>query len=116
MSSSVDTIRDLAAQDYKWGFVTEIDEDRVPKGLSEETIRLISARKGEPEFMLQWRLNALRHWFKLEREHAEPRWANVTFPQIDFQDIVYYSAPKQRPVIDSLDKIDPEILKTYEKL
>jgi len=116
MSSSVDTIRGLAEQDYKWGFVTEIDEDRVPKGLNEETIRLISARKGEPEFMLEWRLNALRHWFKLERENAEPKWANVTFPQIDYQDIVYYSAPKQRPVIDNLESIDPEILKTYEKL
>ncbi len=66
--------------------------------------------------MLQWRLNALRYWFKLEREHAEPKWANVTFPPINYQDIVYYSAPKQRPVIDSLDAIDPEILKTYEKL
>ena len=67
MSASVDTIRNLAEQDYKWGFVTEIDEDRVPKGLNEETIRLISARKGEPEFMLEWRLNALRRWSKMER-------------------------------------------------
>ena len=116
MSSSVDTIRDLAEQDYKWGFVTEIDEDRVPKGLNEETIRLISARKGEPEFMLEWRLNALRHWFKMEREEGEPKWANVTFGPIDYQDIVYYSAPKQKPVVDSLDEIDPELLRTYEKL
>ena len=79
MSSSVDTIRDLAAQDYKWGFVTEIDEDRVPKGLNEDIVRLISARKGEPEFMLEWRLNALRHWFQMEREEGEPKWANVTY-------------------------------------
>ena len=71
MSSTVNTIRDLAQQDYKWGFVTEIDEDRVPKGLSEEIVRLISARKGEPAFMLEWRLNALRHWFQLEREQGE---------------------------------------------
>jgi Fe-S cluster assembly protein SufB len=116
MSSSVDTIRDLAAQDYKWGFVTEIDEDRVPKGLNEDIVRLISARKGEPEFMLEWRLNALRHWFQLEREQGEPKWANVTFPPIDYQNIVYYSAPKQKPSLDSLNQVDPELLKTYAKL
>jgi hypothetical protein len=73
MSSTVDTIRGLAEQDYKWGFVTDIDEDRVPKGLSEDIVRLISARKGEPEFMLEWRLNALRHWFRMaKREEGEP--------------------------------------------
>jgi Fe-S cluster assembly protein SufB len=116
MSSSVDTIRGLAEQDYKWGFVTEIDEDRVPKGLNEETIRLISARKGEPEWMLEWRLNALRHWFKMEREQGEPKWANITFGPIDYQDISYYSAPKQKPQLESLEDLDPEILKTYEKL
>ncbi len=116
MSASVDTIRNLAEQDYKWGFVTEIDEDRVPKGLNEETIRLISARKGEPEFMLEWRLNALRHWSKMEREEGAPKWANLTIAPIDYQDIVYYSAPKQKPVVDSLDAIDPELLRTYEKL
>ncbi len=117
MSSQVDTtIRGLTEQDYKWGFITTIDEDRAPKGLSEEIIRLISARKGEPEFMLEWRLRALRHWFSLEREKGEPKWANVTYDPIDYQDITYYSAPKQKPVIESLDSIDPEILRTYEKL
>src|SRR5579863_2638051 len=116
MSSTVETIRNLAAQDYKWGFITQIDEDRVPKGLSEDIVRLISARKGEPEFMLEWRLTALRNWFKMEREQGEPKWANVKFNPIDFQDIVYYSAPKQKPTVESLDQIDPEILKTYEKL
>ena len=116
MSASVDTIRSLAEQDYKWGFVTEIDADSVPKGLNEETVRLISARKGEPEFMLEWRLNALRHWSKMERDEGAPKWANLTIAPIDYQDIVYYSAPKQRPVVDSLDKIDPELLRTYEKL
>ena len=116
MSSSVDTIRGLAEQDYKWGFVTEIDEDRVPKGLNEDIVRLISARKGEPEFMLEWRLNALRHWFKMEREEGEPKWANVTFAPIDYQNISYYSAPKQKPQLDSLDQVDPELLRTYEKL
>ena len=116
MSSSVDTIRDLAEQDYKWGFVTEIDEDRVPKGLSEDIVRLISARKGEPAFMLEWRLNALRHWFQMEREQGEPRWANLKFNPIDYQNIVYYSAPKQKPSLDSLNQVDPELLKTYAKL
>ena len=116
MSSTVDTIRDLAAQDYKWGFVTEIDEDRVPKGLNEDIVRLISARKGEPAFMLEWRLNALRHWFQMEREQGEPKWANVKFGPIDYQNIVYYSAPKQKPSLDSLNQVDPELLKTYAKL
>ena len=116
MSSTVDTIRDLAAQDYKWGFVTEIDEDRVPKGLNEGIVRLISERKGEPAFMLEWRLKALEYWFKLEREQGEPKWANVKFPPIDYQNIVYYSAPKQKPSLDSLNQVDPELLKTYAKL
>ncbi len=116
LSSNVETIRELAQQEYKWGFVTEIEEDRVPKGLNEGIVRLISERKGEPEWMLDWRLKALRHWMQLEREQAEPKWANVKFGPIDYQDIVYYSAPKQKPVIDSLDSLDPEILKTYEKL
>src|SRR5580698_5394252 len=116
MSSSVDTIRDLAAQDYKWGFVTEIDEDRVPEGLNEDIVRLISARKGEPEFMLEWRLKALQYWFQMEREQGEPKWANVKFGPIDYQNIVYYSAPKQKPSLDSLNQVDPELLKTYAKL
>ncbi len=116
MSSSVDTIRDLALQDYKWGFVTDVEEDRVPKGLNEDIVRLISARKGEPEFMLEWRLNALRQWFKMEREKGEPKWANITFGPIDYQDIVYYSAPKQKPRLENLEAVDPEILRTYEKL
>ena len=117
MSSQVDTtIRGLTEQDYKWGFVTDIEEDRVPKGLNEEIVRLISARKGEPEFMLEWRLRALRHWLSLEREKGEPKWANITYGPIDYQDITYYSAPKQKPALDSLESVDPEILRTYEKL
>src|ERR1700735_4790417 len=110
MSSTVGTIRGLAEQDYKWGFVTDIAEDRAPKGLSEDIVRLISARKGEPEFMLEWRLNALRHWFRMAKEEGEPKWANITFGPIDYQDITYYSAPKQKPTIDSLDSLDPELL------
>ncbi|MEI9967418.1 MAG: Fe-S cluster assembly protein SufB [Terracidiphilus sp.] len=116
MSSSVDTIRGLAEQDYKWGFVTDVAEDRVPKGLNEDIVRLISARKGEPEFMLEWRLNALRHWFTMKREEGEPKWANLTISPIDYQNISYYSAPVKKPQLDNLDQVDPEILRTYEKL
>jgi Fe-S cluster assembly protein SufB len=116
MNTNVDTIRDLAEREYKWGFISDIEEDRVPKGLNEETIRLISAKKGEPEFMLDWRLKAFRHWMTLEASHAEPRWANVKYPPINYQDIVYYSAPKQKPSLANLDAVDPELLRTYDKL
>jgi Fe-S cluster assembly protein SufB len=116
MSTNVDTIRDLAEREYKWGFISDIEEDRVPKGLNEETIRLISAKKGEPEFMLDWRLKAFRHWMTLEASHAEPKWANVKYPPINYQDIVYYSAPKQKPSLANLDEVDPELLRTYDKL
>jgi Fe-S cluster assembly protein SufB len=116
MSSDVNTIRDLAEREYKWGFITDIEEERVPKGLSEEIIRLISAKKNEPEFMLEWRLRAYRHWASLEKAQAEPKWANVKFPPIRYQDITYYSAPRRKPSLKSLDELDPEILRTYEKL
>ena len=116
MSSNVDTIRDLAEREYKWGFVTDIEEERVPKGLTEDTIRLISAKKNEPEFMLEWRLKAFRYWMSLEQKQAEPTWANVHYPPIDYQGITYYSAPKQKPQLESLDQLDPEIKRTYDKL
>jgi len=116
MSTNVDTIRDLAQQEYKWGFVTDIEEERIAKGLNEDIIRLISGKKHEPEFMLEWRLKAYRHWASLEKAEAEPRWANVKYPPIDYQDISYYSAPKQKAKLESLDELDPEILRTYEKL
>ena len=117
MSSTVDTIRGLAEQDYKWGFVTDIDEDRVPKGLNEDIVRLISARKDEPEFMLEWRLNALRHWFTHgDAKRPSPSGPTSTIAPIDYQNITYYSAPKQKPQLESLDQVDPEILRTYEKL
>jgi Fe-S cluster assembly protein SufB len=116
MSSNTDTIRELAQQEYKWGFVTDIGEDRIPKGLNEDIIRLISTKKNEPEFMLEWRLKAFRHWLTLEQKQAEPKWANIKYGPIDYQSIAYYSAPKQKPNITSLDQIDPEILRTYEKL
>jgi Fe-S cluster assembly protein SufB len=116
MSTNVNTIRDLAEREYKWGFITDVEEERVPKGLNEETIRLISAKKHEPEFMLEWRLKAYRHWAALERAQAEPRWANVKFPPINYQEITYYSAPKKKPTVKSLEEIDPEVLRTYDRL
>jgi Fe-S cluster assembly protein SufB len=114
--STINTIQDLTNQEYKWGFVTSVEEDKLPKGLNEDVVRLISAKKGEPEFMLDWRLKAYRHWESLEKSHAEPKWANVKFGPIDYQDMVYYSAPKKKPSLKSLDEVDPEVLRTYEKL
>jgi len=113
MSSSTDQIQAFTQQEYKYGFVTEIETDSVPPGLNEDIIRLISAKKHEPQFMLEWRLRAYRYWTKM----TEPKWANVHYPPIDYQSIVYYSAPKtvaNRP--KSLDEVDPELLRTYEKL
>ncbi|HTZ74522.1 MAG TPA: Fe-S cluster assembly protein SufB [Candidatus Aquilonibacter sp.] len=116
MSTTNDTIRELAQQEYKWGFVTDIAEERIPKGLNEDVIRVISAKKNEPDFMLEWRLKAFRYWDSLEKKNAEPKWANVKFPPINYQDIVYYSAPKQKKQLKDLSELDPEILRTYEKL
>jgi Fe-S cluster assembly protein SufB len=116
MSANTNAIRELAEREYKWGFVTKIGEERVPPGLSEDVIRLISWKKGEPEFMLEWRLKAYRHWASLEKAQAEPKWANIKYPPIDYQSIVYYSAPKNMPGLKTLDELDPEILRTYEKL
>ena len=99
-------------QKYKYGFVTDIETDKAPKGLNEDIIRYISAKKNEPEFMLEYRLKAYQHWLKM----TEPDWAHVDYPPIDFQDIIYYAAPKKKPVLDSLDQVDPELLKTFEKL
>ncbi|HWX55620.1 MAG TPA: Fe-S cluster assembly protein SufB [Verrucomicrobiae bacterium] len=114
--STVDQIQNLTDKEYKWGFVTSVDEDRLPKGLSEDVVRVISAKKNEPEFMLEWRLKAYRYWVTLEKEQAEPKWANVKYPAINYQDMVYYSAPKKKPTLQSLDEVDPEVLRTYEKL
>ncbi len=116
MSTNANTIRDFAQREYQWGFVSDVEEERIPKGLSEDVVRLISAKKREPEFMLQWRLKAYRHWASLEKAQAEPRWANVHYAAINYQDMVYYSAPKRKPALQSLDELDPEILRTYEKL
>jgi Fe-S cluster assembly protein SufB len=116
MSSNTDTIRELAQQEYKWGFVTNIEQESAPRGLNEDIIRFISAKKNEPEFMLEWRLKAYRHWASLETAQAEPKWANIHYDPINYQDIIYYSAPKQKPNLQSLDELDPEIRRTYEKL
>ena len=116
MSSTVNQINDLTQQEYKWGFVTSIDEDRLPPGLNEDVVRGIALKKGEPEFMVEWRLKAYRHWSSLEQKQAEPTWANVKYPPIDYQALSYYSAPKQKKELKSLDEVDPEILDTYAKL
>jgi Fe-S cluster assembly protein SufB len=111
--SSPDTIESLATQEYKWGFVTDIEADAIPRGLNEDIIRLISSKKREPEWMLEWRLKAYRHWLTMK----EPTWANVHYPPIDYQGIIYYAAPKsKKDAPKSLDEVDPELLKTYEKL
>jgi Fe-S cluster assembly protein SufB len=113
MSGAAQQLDEIIGQEYKHGFVTDIETDQVPPGLSEDTVRLISNKKNEPEFMLEWRLKAYRHWLTMQ----EPAWAHVHYPRIDFQDIVYYSAPKtQKEGPKSLDEVDPELLKTYEKL
>src|SRR5665213_3734499 len=97
---------------YKHGFVSDIDQEFAPKGLAEATVRFISAKKGEPEWMLEWRLEAYRRWLALE----EPAWARVQFPRIDYQDSYYYAAPKEKPTIGSLDEVDPDLLAVYAKL
>jgi len=97
---------------YKYGFVTEIDEDRAPPGLSEDIVRFISAKKGEPEWLTEWRLTAYRHWLMM----PVPQWARVNYPPVDFQDITYYAAPKAGQGPKSLDEVDPQLLATYEKL
>jgi Fe-S cluster assembly protein SufB len=112
MGSSTENIEALAQQEYKYGFVTEIEADTIPPGLSEDVVRLISAKKEEPEFLLEWRLQAFRQWQRM----TEPTWPNVTYPAIDYQAARYYSAPKAKVRPGSLDEVDPELLATYEKL
>ncbi len=107
-----DTVRDI--EQYKYGFVTDIETERAPKGLNEDIIRFISAKKDEPEWMLEWRLKAYRHWLTLADE--EPTWAKLHYPKIDYQDSYYYAAPKQQAKYESLDQVDPKLLETYKKL
>jgi Fe-S cluster assembly protein SufB len=111
-TTEVSTIEELANKEYKYGFVTDIEAETLPNGLNEDIIKQLSAIKQEPEFMLEWRLKAFAHWKNMK----EPRWANIKYPEIDYNDICYYSAPKKKPQLNSLDEVDPELRKTYEKL
>ncbi|RPI19769.1 MAG: Fe-S cluster assembly protein SufB [Ignavibacteriae bacterium] len=112
MHTEENSIEVLANQEYKYGFKTDIEMDTIPRGLSEDVIRLISKKKNEPEWMLAWRLKAYEHWKTMK----EPKWPNVSYPPIDYNDIIYYAAPKDKPKLNSLDEVDPELLNTFEKL
>jgi Fe-S cluster assembly protein SufB len=112
MNEEMNTIEKAVLTDYKYGFYTDIEADEAPMGLNEDIVKFISARKNEPGWMLEWRLKAYRHWLKME----EPTWANIQYPPINYQDIIYYSAPKQKVKPKSLDEIDPELRRTFEKL
>src|SRR5579863_6287501 len=113
MSTATETIEEFVNQEYKYGFTTNVDTDTIPPGLSEDVVRLISSKKNEPDFMLQWRLKAYRHWLTM----TEPDWPHIHYPPIDYQKSVYYSAPKKKSDgPKSLDEVDPKLLETYEKL
>ena len=113
MTDTDTLLDDVIGNEYRHGFVTELESDSLPRGLTEDTVRLISARKNEPAFMLEWRLKAFRYWLTLK----EPSWSTVKYPAIDYQDIIYYSAPKSvKDGPQSLADVDPELLRTYEKL
>src|SRR5215207_5840134 len=112
MNEELTSIEKTVLSEYKYGFVSDLEADEAPKGLNEDIIRFISAKKNEPEWMLEWRLKAFRQWLKMQ----EPHWGNLNYPPIDYQDIIYYSAPKQKINPESLDEIDPELRKTFEKL
>jgi Fe-S cluster assembly protein SufB len=112
MSENIKILEEITSSEYKYGFETKIENDSAPMGLSEDIVRFISSKKNEPEWMLEGRLKAYRHWLTLK----QPTWQNVTFPEINFQDIIYYSAPKQKVTLNSLDEVDPELRETFEKL
>jgi Fe-S cluster assembly protein SufB len=112
VQETIEQVRRVDVGEYKYGFETQVESEKAPKGLSEDIVRFISEKKNEPQWMLEWRLAAYRRWLNMR----EPEWARVDYPAIDYQDLYYYSAPKKRPTINSLDEVDPEILKTYEKL
>ena len=112
MSKDTEILDKLTSSEYQHGWESKFEAESAPKGLSEEIVRFISAKKNEPEWLLEWRLKAYRHWLTL----TEPKWPNVTYPEIDFQDVIYYSAPKQKPKLNSLDEVDPELRETFKKL
>ena len=112
MSNQNQVLEEHTQSEYKWGFTSDIDTEVLPPGLNEEVIRTISAKKNEPEFMLEYRLQAYRHWLTM----TEPKWPNVNYPEVDFQDIIYWAAPKKKKELESLDEVDPELLRTFERL
>src|SRR5580765_4934727 len=112
VQETIERVRRIDVDQYKYGFVTDIESDKAPKGLSEDIVRFISAKKNEPAWMLEWRLDAYRRWLTMR----EPGWARVSYGPIDYQDLYYYSAPKKKDGPKSLDEIDPDILETYRKL
>ena len=112
MPEKPDTLASLTSKEYEYGFISDIEADQAPPGLNEGIIRFISAKKKEPAFMLEWRLKAFSHWLTMK----EPNWQNVRYSPIDYQKIIYYSAPKPKKVLGSMDEVDPDIRKTFEKL
>jgi Fe-S cluster assembly protein SufB len=112
MSTSTQVVQDLARREYKYGFITDVEQDIVPRGLSEDVVRLISQKKNEPAWLLDWRLKAYRIW----RTMKEPTWGNIKYGPIDYQNMIYYAAPRRRPSLESLDEVDPEIRRTFDKL
>ncbi len=110
--SEDELLEKVTSTEYKYGFTTDIESDTIPKGLSEDVVRIISTKKNEPQWMLDYRLKAYKAWLEME----EPDWANVSYEKPNYQDVIYYSAPKQKPVLDSLDDLDPEMKKTFDKL
>src|SRR5687768_655221 len=112
MPTAETEIQTLANQEYRWGFTTDVEADAAPPGLNEDIVRFISAKKHEPAWLLEWRLRAYRHWLKM----TEPEWQKPKYAKIDYNKIIYYSAPKKKTTIESLDQVDPELLETFEKL
>jgi Fe-S cluster assembly protein SufB len=112
MAENDNILQDVTQSDYKYGFVSDIEQETIPKGLNEEVIRLISSKKNEPEWLLEYRLTAYKNWQRMKM----PQWAHLKIPEINYQDIIYYSAPKQKVALDSLDEVDPELRKTFDKL
>jgi Fe-S cluster assembly protein SufB len=112
MSKSNQVLEEITSKEYEHGWTVNLETDEAPKGLNEDIVRFISAKKNEPEWLLEWRLKAFRQWQKM----VEPKWPNVTYPAINYQDIIYYSAPKQKAKPNSLSEVDPELIKTFEKL
>src|SRR5438128_10090993 len=113
--SMTELLEERVAQEYEWGFVTDIESETTPPGLTEDVVRLISGKKSEPEWLLEWRLKAYRKWLQMQ-DQGEPAWPNVHFPPIDYQAAIYYAAPKPKKQLNSLDEVDPELLRTFDKL